>query len=332
MTTSMPCTEGAPAAAAARPAKKRYNMKQWAPYIFISPFFILFAVFSLFPLLFSIYLSFNQWEAASGVEAMQWVGLDNYKYALSDPWFLRSLGNTVWLALASGVPQHLVAIPLAAFIHNSFKRSRNLVIGIYFLPFITSSVAIAMVFNTLFSRDYGQINVLLQWCASLPLVGGLFPAESIDWLGSSLFIKPAVAFVIFWRYLGWNLVLYLSALQVIPKDLYEAATIDGASKRQQFWYITLPQLRPMIYLAVTLTIMGNLQLFEEPFVLVAESSGVSQSVMTTAIFVYKTAFSSGDFGTASAISWLLFLIIASTTWVNNRIFSRNERHERKEAR
>ncbi|MFA6072323.1 MAG: sugar ABC transporter permease, partial [Janthinobacterium sp.] len=108
MTTSMPCTEGAPAAAAARPAKKRYNMKQWAPYIFISPFFILFAVFSLFPLLFSIYLSFNQWEAASGVEAMQWVGLDNYKYALSDPWFLRSLGNTVWLALASGVPQHLV--------------------------------------------------------------------------------------------------------------------------------------------------------------------------------------------------------------------------------
>ena len=142
----------------------------------------------------------------------------------------------------------------------------------------------------------------------------------------------AVAFVIFWRYLGWNLVLYLSALQVIPKDLYEAATIDGASKRQQFWYITLPQLRPMIYLAVTLTIMGNLQLFEEPFVLVAESSGVSQSVMTTAIFVYKTAFSSGDFGTASAISWLLFLIIASTTWVNNRIFSRNERQARKEAK
>ena len=84
---------------------------------------------------------------------MQWVGLDNYKYALTDPWFLRSLGNTVWLALASGVPQHLVAIPLAAFIHHSFKRSRNLVIGIYFLPFITSSVAIAMVFNTLFSRD-----------------------------------------------------------------------------------------------------------------------------------------------------------------------------------
>ena len=120
------------APAAARPQPKRFNMKKWAPYIFISPFFILFAIFSLFPLLFSIYLSFNQWEAASGVEAMEWVGLDNYKYALSDPWFLRSLGNTVWLALASGVPQHLGAIPLAAFIPNSFKRSRNLVLGIYF--------------------------------------------------------------------------------------------------------------------------------------------------------------------------------------------------------
>jgi multiple sugar transport system permease protein len=131
--------------------------------------------------------------------------------------------------------------PLAAFIHNSFKRSRTCDRHLL-LPFITSSVAIAMVFNTLFSRDYGQINVLLQWCASLPLVGGLFPlSPSTGW--ASLFIKPAVAFVIFGApRAGTGAVL--SALPVIPKDLYEAATIDGASKRQQFWHITLPQLRP----------------------------------------------------------------------------------------
>jgi multiple sugar transport system permease protein len=306
----------------------RLDMRKWAPYIFISPFFILFAVFSLFPLLFSIYLSFNQWDAASGIGAMQWVGLDNYKFALTDPWFAKSLANTVWLALASGVPQHLVAIPLAAFIHNTFKRSRNAVIGAYFLPFITSSVAIAMVFHTLFSREYGEINLLLKWLASLPVVGTEFPAEPIDWLNNSQFIKPAVAAVVFWRYLGWNVVLYVSALQVIPRDLYEAATIDGASKRQQFWHITLPQLRPMMYLAVTMTIMGNLQLFEEPFILVGESGGLGQSALTTAMFVYKTAFSGGDFGTASAISWLLFLIVAGSTWINNRIFTRHERAAR----
>ena len=308
-----------------KPAGRRFDMRKWAPYIFISPFFILFGVFSLFPLLFSIYLSFNQWDAASGLTAMKWVGLENYRFALTDPWFLKSLGNTLWLALASGVPQHLVAIPLAAYIQNTFKRSRNAVIGAYFLPFITSSVAIAMVFNTLFSRQFGEINLLIQWLHGLPLLGGLFPAQPIDWLNNSSFIKPAVAFVIFWRYLGWNLVLYISALQVIPRDLYEAATIDGASQRQQFWYITLPQLRPMMYLAVTMTIMGNLQLFEEPFILVGESGGAGQAALTTAMFVYKTAFSSGDFGTASAISWLLFLIIACSTWVNNRVFSRNER-------
>ncbi len=307
----------------ARPgARRRIDMKKWAPYIFISPFFILFCVFSLFPLLFSIYLSFNQWDAASGIGAMEWVGLENYEFALTDPWFTKSLLNTVWLALASGIPQHLVAIPLAAYIHNRFKRSRNFVIGAYFLPFITSSVAIALVFNTLFSREYGEINLLIKTLADLPLVGGLFPQEPIDWLNNPEFIKPAVAFVIFWRYLGWNVVLYMSALQVIPKDLYEAATIDGATPRQQFWHITLPQLRPMMYLAVTMTLMGSLQLFEEPFILVGESGGQGQAALTTAMFVYKTAFSGGDFGTASAISWLLFLIIASSTYINNRIFHR----------
>lgn len=304
--------------------RRRFDAKKWAPYLFISPFFILFGVFSLFPLLFSVYLSFNQWDAASGITAMQWVGLENYRFALSDPWLWKSLGNTVWLALASGVPQHLVAIPLAAYIHQAFRRSRNAVIGLYFLPFITSSVAIAMVFNTLFSREYGEINLLLRTLSNMPLLGALFPAEPIDWLNSSEFIKPAMAFVIFWRYLGWNIVLYISALQTIPRDLYEAATIDGAGKIQQFWHITLPQLRPMMYLAVMMTIIGNLQIFEEPFILAGESGGAGQAALTTAMFVYRTAFSTGDFGTASAISWLLFLFIAAVSWGNSRLFNRKE--------
>jgi multiple sugar transport system permease protein len=316
-------TQARPAAQAV--PRKRFKLRKWAPYIFISPFLVLFAAFTLFPLAFSVYLSFNQWDAAAGLSTMQWVGLENYEFALTDPWFWQSLGNTVWLALASGVPQHLIAIPLAAFLHNAFQRGRNFVIGVYFLPFITSSVAIALVFTTLFSREYGEINLLIGQLAKLPLVGGLFPQEPVDWLNNATFIKPAVAFVVFWRFLGWNVVLYMSALQIIPKDLYEAATIDGASKLQQFWHITLPQLRPMMYLAVTLTLMGNLQLFEEPFIIVGESGGLGQSAMTTAMFVYKTAFSGGDFGTASAVSWLLFLIIAGVTWLNSCVFQRGEK-------
>jgi multiple sugar transport system permease protein len=292
---------------------KKLRARAVAPYLFIAPFFLLFAAFGVFPLLFSVWLSLHQWEPASGLAAMRWVGLDNYWFALTDAWFHRSLWNTLWFAVVSGLPQHLVALPLAYYIHRRLKRSRDLVVGAYFVPYITSSVAVALIFVTLYSKDYGVINAVLQ------LFGVTQP---IDWLGDAAWTKPAVAFVVFWRYLGWNVVLYLSALQVIDEELYEAATLDGARPWQQFRYITLPLLKPMIFFAVTLTIIGNLQLFEEPFILVDIEKGVASSVMTSAIFMYRLAFSNGDFGTASAVSWILFLIIAGLTWGNSRLFRR----------
>jgi len=121
---------------------------RWAPYVLVSPFLVLFAVFSLFPLLFSLWLAFQSWEPTSGLEAMQFVGLDNFVFALTDGWFWKSLKNTLWLAVASGLPQHLVALPLAVLLHQGLKRWRGLVSGAYFLPYITSTVAIAMLFGT----------------------------------------------------------------------------------------------------------------------------------------------------------------------------------------
>lgn len=290
-------------------SRPRIRARDIAPYLFIAPFFVLFLVFGVFPLGFSFWLSLHQWEPAAGLAAMRWVGLDNYAFALTDPWFHRSLWNTLWFVVVSGVPQHLVALPLAYFIHTSFKRSRNAVVGAYFAPYITSSVAIALIFSTLLSKDFGVLNALL--------------GTHIDWLGDADYARPAIAFVVFWRYLGWNMVLYLSALQTIDPTLYEAARLDGASRWQQFRYITLPLLRPMMYFAITLTIIGNLQLFEEPFILVDAESGVATSVMTTAMFMYRLAFSDGDFGTASAVSWLLFLVIVALSWGNSRLFGRH---------
>ena len=299
----------------------------WAPYVLLSPFVVLFVVFGVFPLVFSLYLAFQSWEPTSGLDAMRFVGLDNVVFALRDEWFWKSLKNTAWLALASGVPQHLVAIPLACFIHASFKRLRNAVVGVYFMPYITSTVAIAILFSSLFSTDFGLVNVGLQALGKtlglLPGLGWLVPAESIDWLNDPDRIKPAIAVIVFWRYVGFNLVLYLAALQTIPADIYEAATMDGAGRLQQFFFITLPSLKPMIFFGVTLSVIGGLQLFEEPFILTGGRGGSDQSGMTTAIYLYRMAFDFNDFGAASAMSWLLFILVAALTWLTHRAFRPN---------
>ena len=294
-----------------RPLRLPRLSPRWAPYVFVSPFLVLFAVFGVFPLLFSLYLAFQSWEPTSGLGAMSFVGLENFHFALHDEWFWKSLKNTLWLAAASGVPQHLVAIPLAVFIHQSFKTLRDGVVGAYFLPYITSTVAIAIMFSSLFSKDFGLVNAGLH---------GLFGIEHVDWLGRAENIKPAIALVVFWRYLGFNVVLYLAALQTIPKDLYEAATMDGAGRWQQFWFITLPNLKPMIFFGVTLSVIGGLQLFEEPFILTGGRGGIDQSGMTSAVYLYRMAFDFNDFGGASAMSWLLFGVVAVLTWLTNRAF------------
>ncbi|CAD6520958.1 Lactose transport system permease protein LacF [Paraburkholderia hiiakae] len=304
--------------------KPRLNPVKIAPYLFLAPFFVLFAVFLAFPLLFSLYLSFQSWDATAGLASMKWVGLSNFTFTLTDPWFWKSLYNTASMAVMSGVPQHLIALPLAFFLQTAFRRWRNFVVGLYFLPFITSSVAIALIFSSLYSTDFGMINLAITEIGKIPGLHWIVPSKPIEWLYNPANVKPAVSVVVFWRYVGWNTVLYLSALQTIPKDIYEAARIDGANGWQQFTRITIPLLKPMIFFAVTLSIIGGLQLFEEPFILLPnDGMGTSQSGLTTAVYMYRTAFHDGDFGTASSIAWLLFITISALMWLNTRIFHRS---------
>lgn len=330
-----------------RPARRRLQPWQYMPYVFVAPFFILFFTFGLFPLLFSAYASLFRWELTSGFGGMRWEGVGNYLYVLQLdglPWaqffsaefwaelyardFWRALYNTFWLGLVSGVPQHLIALPLAYFLDTQFRRSRDTVLAMYFLPYITNTVAITLVFSSLFSRDFGVINQALTGLHQVSLFGvqplaWLFPEHNIDW-GRPEYTKPVVAFIVWWRYVGWNTVLYLSALQTIPKDLYEAATIDGAGTWARFRYITLPLLRPMMLFAVTLTIIGNLQLFEEPFILTGGTGGVGQVAETVAMQMFKIGLTDGDFGTASSVAWLMFMVIAALTWVSNRTLGRKD--------
>lgn len=289
-----------------------------APYVLLLPFLALFVVFGLFPLVFSLYLAFQSWEPTSGLGAMDYVGLSNFAFALQDEWFWKSLKNTLWLALVSGLPQHVVAVPLAVALDGLFKRRRNAAVGLYFLPYITSTVAIAILFSSLFSTDYGLINAALS---KLPLVAPVVP---IDWLNDPDAVKPAISLLVFWRFVGFNTVLYLAALQTIPRDLYEAATMDGASRWQQFLHITVPGLKPMMLFGFTLSIIGGLQLFEEPFVLTNGKGGSDQAGMTSAVYLYRTAFDFNDFGAASAMSWLLLGVVALLTWLTHKAFA--QRH------
>lgn len=303
----------------------RWNnfQRRYAPYIFISPFFILFVIFALFPILFSLYLSFHDWQPAAGLGSMKFVGWRNFSDNLTDPTFWLSLKNTAVIALEGGVPQHLIAIPLAFAIHMGLRRIQGPLTALYFLPYITSVVAISVIFVTIFSWQYGVLNAALLELHKLPLIGGLFPAEKIDWLGSRSFIQPAIASVVVWRFVGWNTVLYLSGLQSIPQDLYEAAGVDGATTWQQFRYITLPLLRPIMFVAVTLTLIGNLQLFEEPYIIAGDSGGIGNLGLTTVMYMYRTYNFYSDAGLAAAMSWLLFIVIGVLTLVNNRVFGRS---------
>ncbi len=291
-----------------------------APYFFISPFLVLFLVFGLFPIVFSFYLIFQEWDPIQGIASMKYVGFENLSFAIDDPWVWRSMGNTIWLAVVSGIPQHLVAIPLAYLINEKIGRARNAVMGVYFLPYITSTVAIAMMFSTLFSTDYGWINLWLTRLSQWPVLTWLLPNHAIDWFGQAETIKPVIAMVVFWRYVGFNTILYVAALQGLSRDLYEAARLDGASERQIFWHITLPQLKPIMFFSITLTVIGGLQLFEEPYILTGGKGGIEQAGMTTAMYMYRTAFEFNDFGLASAISWLLFVVIVAMTYLTHRVF------------
>jgi multiple sugar transport system permease protein len=297
--------------------------RRYAPYIFISPFFLLFFAFSLFPIIFNAYLSVHSWQPGSGLGDMKFVGWRNFSDNLTDPTFWKSLQNTAILALESGVPQHLIALPLAFAIHMGLKRVQSLVTAVYFLPYITSVVAISVVFFTLFSWQYGALNAGLNALHNLPLIGGLFPAEKINWLGEVQYVQPAIALVVVWRYVGWNVLLYLAGLQAIPGDIYEAASIDGATRAQQFRFITLPLLRPTIFLAVTLTLIGGFQLFEEPYVLTNGSGGTGQQGLTTIMYMFRTYNSYSDAGVAAAMSWLLFAVIGVLSLINSRIFGRS---------
>ncbi|HAI86797.1 MAG TPA: cytochrome C biogenesis protein [Firmicutes bacterium] len=300
-----------------------------APYVFISPFFILFLIFSAFPLVFSLHLSLQEWN---GLGPMKWAGFKNYAYLMRDPVFWKAVWNTVVLMFQSAVPQHVLALTFAFILNSRFVRGAEFFKAALFLPYLTSSIAIALLFKAVFSMRMGLLNFALEHIEAIPLMGAILKliglSPPVNWLGKACYVKTAISALLIWQWTGWNAILYLAGLQAINPDYYDAARVDGATWPQVFFRITLPLLRPMILFAATLSIIGSMQLFTEPLIMTDMNGGPGMSGYTIAMNLYQVAFDWMYFGSGAAISWVLFIMIFIFSWVNTTILRGDAEEER----
>ncbi|GAA3507399.1 carbohydrate ABC transporter permease [Streptomyces showdoensis] len=278
----------------ATPARRRLLTRGSFPYLLIMPAVLGFAVFKAYPIAASFWISLT---TGSGDE-QRFAGLANYERLLTDPLFWTALKNT-GLILVVQVPLMLGLALLVALGLNSTKVWLRPLwrLGV-FVPSLTGLVAAGVMFSVILNRDAG----LLNWVLSL------FGIDPVNWLGSPFWARVAVVLVITWHYTGYNAVMYLAGLQGIPKELYEAAMVDGAGPVRRFFAITLPQLRPILLLTVVLSTIGTLQLFDEPYVLTG--GGPDNSTLTVTMYLYDNGFTYFDFGYASALAYALALIVS----------------------
>jgi len=276
-------------------------------YAFISPFFIVFGVFGLFPLLFTFWVSLHDWNLLGD---KSWVGMENYQTLLSDDHFWNALVNTLGIFVVATVPQLLVALILAQLL-NQRLRARTLWRMGVLLPNITSIAAVGIIFTLLFARDFGLVNYLL---------GHLGVDEPINWQQHRWSSWLAISTMVDWRWTGYNALIFLAALQAVPKELYEAAEIDGASSVKQFRHITVPMLRPTIVFVTLISTIGGIQLFTEPLLFNsganAITGGTTRQFQTLTMYVYEQAFPGQEFGYASSVAWVMFLLIAVIALIN----------------
>ncbi|MBY3620491.1 sugar ABC transporter permease [Acinetobacter sp. CUI P1] len=299
-----------PHAESKRPFLTEQRRSRITAYTFISPFFILFSIFGLYPIFFTIYLSFFKWDA---LNPMKFVGMKNYELVTSDPTFWISFSNTLIMGLLGTVPQILLALLIAVLLNSGMTRFKKTFRVLFFMPNITSIVAVTLVFSTLFGNN-GMINWLLNG------LGLDSVAFNSGWWG----VKIAISTMVMWRWTGYNAIIFLSGLQSIPTDLYEAARIDGANRRQQLTFITLPLLKPFIVFVTLLSTIGALQLFTEPYVFLGQSGTGStrQEGITMVTYLYSEAFRNGFFGTAAATAVLLFVVTIIFSVLNMLVSSR----------
>ncbi|SIQ33808.1 carbohydrate ABC transporter membrane protein 1, CUT1 family [Halanaerobium kushneri] len=270
-----------------------------APYYFIGPTFILFLTFMLYPILYSFILSFQKFNAGS----YEFVGLKNYFKLINDPVFRKALVNTVIYLIIQVPFMIFLSLITANFLNNKFLKYKKIFKISYFLPAVTSLVAYSLIFKLLLNTDFGFVNYILSF----------FSIPQIDWLNSPIAAKLSVILAITWRWTGYNMIIMLAGLQNIPKEIYEASDIDGASPIQKFFRITLPMMKPIILFCTITSTIGTFKLFDESYILTG--GGPNNATITVVHYLYNNGFRYLKFGYASAMSYLLVLFIVAFSFL-----------------
>lgn len=295
----------ASAATLARPPRSLWEeiWRHRVDYLFVSPFFIIYAVFHLFPLGWAFFLSFQRW---SGFGDMKFVGLDNYRAVLTETVTRAAFVNTVIFTAILVPTGVLLALVFAVLLNRRDLRARGAFRTIYFLPYITSSVIVAIVFQEFFDKEYGWANALLR-ALNQPIIPWL---SDVDWA------KFVIIFLAHWQGLGYNILIMLGGLQGIDGEIYEAASIDGSGRWHTFWSITAPLMRPIMLFITIIGTVGVLNLFNQPFILTR--GGPQNSTLTLTLRLYQLAFGNTRYGDGAALGFLIGLLIVLVTLIQLR--------------
>jgi len=280
---------------------------------FVAPALLVIGLFFALPVVAGLALSFTDFDiyALADTGNLRFVGLDNYLMLLRTPLFWQALGNTLYFVVI-GVPLSIgLSLGAALLLHARVARFKPFFRTALFAPVVTTLVAVAVVWRYLFQTRYGMVNYVLAHLGIAPL----------DWLGDPHLAMPTIILLAVWKNFGYNMVIFLANLQAVPEEVYEAARIDGASLFQQLVYITLPILRPTLILVGILTTAGYFQLFAEPYVMT--QGGPLRSTVSVLYFMYEEGFKWWNFGTASTVAVLLFILMFAVTWTLMRV-SRSE--------
>ncbi|MGD8237088.1 MAG: sugar ABC transporter permease [Armatimonadota bacterium] len=281
-----------------------------APYVFIAPFFIFFLAFTAYPLVHSIWLSTHD---TVGLDTRVFVRGDNFKELARDELFWKALKNTLYFLAGSLFLQLPLSLGLALILNARIIRAKSAFRFAWFSPVLVAGVFIAIIFGLIFDHEYGLLNYLLG-------AAGLDSLKH-NWIRDERFVMPAIIMAGVWRWAGFNMIYFLAGLQSIRQELYEAASIDGASPWQSFLHVTLPGMWPIIIFVIVMSTIGSLQLFDIPYILLG-GGGPNDSGLTIVMYMYRSGFQFMRLGYAAAIGWVIFAIIFVVSMFQMRYLTR----------